>query len=106
MKKIITATILFSLFFWLCFSVSRTFADEQGDIGYNQLLNEYQKMSENVDAQTQNTGDQQAGEVQMNKLFKLQEQENVLSTFGQTETNVVQGVQDIAEDVARNTKGS
>ena len=29
MKKLITATILFSLFFWLCFSVSRTFAGEQ-----------------------------------------------------------------------------
>ncbi len=29
MKKLIAATILFSLFFWLCFSVSRTFAEEQ-----------------------------------------------------------------------------
>ena len=63
-------------------------------------------MSHDVNSATQNIGEQQAGGVQMQQLFRLQQQMNVLNMFGQTQTNVIQGVQDIAESVARNTKGS
>jgi hypothetical protein len=42
----------------------------------------------------------------MSKLFKLQMAMNVLSMFGQITTNVMQGVQDVAMSISRNTKGS
>jgi hypothetical protein len=39
-------------------------------------------------------------------LFQLQMNMNQLSMFGQTVTNVIQGVQEVAMGVARNAKGA
>ncbi|MDR3624769.1 MAG: hypothetical protein P4L16_06495 [Chlamydiales bacterium] len=76
-----------------------------GDIDYKSLINSYQTMSSDVNAQTIAIGKMSASSVQMSALFQLQMKMNTLAMFGQTLTNVIQGVQDIAMAVARNTKG-
>ena len=75
-------------------------------IDFNKLLGKYGDMTKNVDAAVTSIGGTSAANVQMQKLFKLQMAMNVLSMFGTTLTSVIQGIQDIAMSIARNTKGS
>jgi hypothetical protein len=77
-----------------------------GNIDFNNLIDSYQKYSSNVEAMTTSISNTTSGGVQMSKLFKLQMAMNVLSMFGQITTNVMQGVQDVAMSISRNTKGS
>lgn len=77
-----------------------------GDISYSNLISAYEVMSNSVNAATTSIGKSTVAGVQMKALFNLQLKMNVLSMFGQTLTNVFQGIQDIAMAIARNTKGS
>lgn len=74
-------------------------------INYNSLINLYNTMQQNVSAQSNQIGQATSSGVQMAQLFKLQLAMNQLSMFGQALTNVIQGIQDTAMAVTRNTKG-
>jgi hypothetical protein len=54
----------------------------------------------------QQIGNQPADSIQMAEMFQLQMAMNELSMFGETITNVIQGIQQIAQSIARNTAGS
>lgn len=79
-----------------------------GDSGidFNKLIGKYSDMTRTVDAAVSSIGGVSAANVQMTKLFTLQMSMNVLSMFGTTLTSVIQGIQDIAMSIARNTKGT
>jgi hypothetical protein len=63
-------------------------------------------MTQRVDQQMQQIGNQPADSIQMAEMFQLQMAMNELSMFGETITNVIQGIQQIAQSIARNTAGS
>jgi hypothetical protein len=77
-----------------------------GGINYQTLIQEYQAMTQRVDQQMQQIGNQPADSIQMAEMFQLQMAMNELSMFGETITNVIQGIQQIAQSIARNTAGS
>jgi len=70
------------------------------------MMKAYNAMSGTISTMMSAIGNQTAGGVQMQMLFQLQMLMNQLSMFGQTVTNVIQGIQEVAMGVARNAKGS
>jgi hypothetical protein len=75
-------------------------------IDYNRMMSAYNRMTDQINSMMKSIGGYSAGGVQMQKLFELQMNMNQLSMFGQTVTNVIQGVQEVAMGVARNAKGA
>lgn len=76
------------------------------NLDINSLINAYNSMSSQVSAMTTSIGNTTSSGVQMQKLFQLQLAMNNLSMFGQSLTNVIEGIQDVAMAVTRNVKGS
>ncbi len=81
-------------------------SNDSSSINYNNLINLYNEMSSQVSSMSTKIGQSTSSGVQMGQLFKLQLAMNQLSMFGQALTNVIQGIQDVAMAVTRNTKGS
>lgn len=77
-----------------------------GMINYQNMMSAYNRMTDQINKMMTSIGKQTAGGVQMQMLFQLQMNMNQLSMFGQTVTNVIQGVQEVAMGVARNAKGA
>lgn len=77
-----------------------------GSINYENMMSAYNRMTDQINSMMTSIGKQTAGGVQMKMLFQLQMNMNQLSMFGQTVTNVIQGVQEVAMGVARNAKGA
>lgn len=76
-------------------------------IDWNNMLTEYGSYSLYVSSMTSNIGGTNVSTgVSMQNLFQLQLAMNNLSMFGQTLTNVIQGIQEVAMGIARNAKGS
>jgi hypothetical protein len=81
-------------------------SNNDSNINFNNLIHAYEAMSSKVAGMTTSIGQQSSSGVQMTKLFQLQMAMNNLSMFGQSLTNVIQGIQDIAMSITRNVKGS
>lgn len=76
-------------------------------INWSNLLTEYGSYSQYVSSMTSSIGGTNVSTgVSMQNLFQLQLAMNNLSMFGQTLTNVIQGIQEVAMGIARNAKGS
>lgn len=79
----------------------------QQGIDWSGLLNKYTSYSNYVSSLTSGIGQTNLSTgVSMQSLFQLQLAMNNLSMFGQTLTNVIQGVQEVAMNISRNAKGS
>ncbi len=78
------------------------------NVNWNALIGLYSTMSSSVATQSASLGSSSniSTGVSMSALFSLQLAMNNLSMFGQTLTNVIQGVQEVAMGIARNAKGS
>ena len=78
-----------------------------GQIKWSAMISAYGRMSGHVSSMASMIGNTSAQTgVSMSQLFQLQLLMNNLSMFGQTLTNVMQGVQEVAMGIARNAKGS
>lgn len=76
-------------------------------IDWQNLINAYGTYSSYVSSLTSSIGGTNLSTgVSMQSLFQLQLAMNNLSMFGQTLTNVMQGVQEVAMGISRNAKGS
>lgn len=77
-----------------------------GDLDPTAMINAYNRFAGSVKQMMVSIGGQTAAGVQMQQLFQLQMSMNQLTMFGQSVTQVIQGVQEVAVASARNSKGA